>query len=521
MLTACLYLSRAALGRTGDTPVDLTPAPVLRGRTSEVAAQAEAALRTVRIVLGVLAAFVVVGYQPIDSTASWWAVGLTVAAIAATVVGLNLASLRLPQTAPALFLMQMLDVAAVAALTVGLDEPLGHTSWALLVVPVVSASVRLGAAAAAMSWALGTAAYVTAVSVGWAGRPDDLAQLVRVPGTLLAVAITAGLMARWMREGWDIQNELTETISTRERRLAALETAARELKNVSEKQAIQICAERMIALGFDAATAHQPERGDPSIAIGHDHLVAGQLPDDDIEPGSALVTVWTEGDHARSWSVSAREPHTRVVFTGWSSQSVGQELAESFLALVAQTAGAVDAARLVERLRDLANCDPLTGIANRRAFDAELSRHARSTDRLAVALVDMDQFKAINDTHGHLAGDHALIVTSRRLVSAVGADGLVARYGGDELAVLLPGASLDEAEALGRRLLATTREPISIESGVIDVRFSVGIAVAATSRDPADFLAGADRAAYRAKAEGRGQLVSVDLDEVDSQPQPA
>ncbi len=133
----------------------------------------------------------------------------------------------------------------------------------------------------------------------------------------------------------------------------------------------------------------------------------------------------------------------------------------------------------------------------------------------------MDQFKAINDTHGHLAGDHALIVTSRRLVSAVGADGLVARYGGDELAVLLPGASLDEAEALGRRLLATTREPISIESGVIDVRFSVGIAVAATSRDPADFLAGADPAAYRAKAEGRGQLVSVDLDEVDSQPQPA
>lgn len=500
--------------------MDLTPPPaILGGRNTEVAAQAEAALRTVRIVLGVLACFVVVGYQPVDASASWVAVSLTVVVIAGTVVALNVASLRLPQSAPSLFLMQMLDVAAVAALTVGLDEPLGHTSWALLVVPIVSASVRLGAAAAAMSWAVGTAAYVAAVSAGWAGRPDDLAQLVRVPGTLLAVAITAGLMARWMREGWDIQNELTAIISTREQRLAALETAARDLKNVSEEQAAEICAERMTALGFEAATAHRSGQSVPSIAFGAEDLIAERLPEHDLEPGSATVTIWTEGDHAHSWSVSVSEPHTNIVFTGWSSQAIGQELAESFVALVAQTAGAIEAARLVGRLRDLANRDSLTGIANRRAFDAELNRCARSAGRLAVALVDMDQFKAINDTHGHLAGDHALIVTARRLANVVGTAGLVARYGGDELAVLLPNATLDEAEDVGRRLLGTSRQPIAIETGALDVRFSIGIAVAATPYNPTEFLAGADRAAYQAKAEGRDQLVSVDLDEIDAHPQ--
>ena len=166
------------------------------------------------------------------------------------------------------------------------------------------------------------------------------------------------------------------------------------------------------------------------------------------------------------------------------------------------------------RLRDLANRDSLTGIANRRAFDDELNRHTRSEGRLAVALVDMDKFKAINDTHGHLAGDHALIVTARRLVNVVGTAGFVARYGGDELVILLPDTTLDAAEQLGRQLLGISREPVAIGRVTLDVAFSIGIAVATTPHDPTDLVAQADQAAYRAKDEGRGRLVSVDLDAI-------
>ena len=126
-----------------------------------------------------------------------------------------------------------------------------------------------------------------------------------------------------------------------------------------------------------------------------------------------------------------------MVISGWSEHPIDADLSGALIALVAQTAASIEAAGLVSRLRDLAASDPLTGIANRRFFDETLEQAVAGHGVVGVALIDMDGFKQINDTHGHLVGDQTLIATAERVTAAVGSAGVVARFGGDEIVVLL------------------------------------------------------------------------------------
>ena len=149
----------------------------------------------------------------------------------------------------------------------------------------------------------------------WWRPPETLTRVVRVPGTLLAVAITVGLLARWMREGWEIQHELTFAISVRERRLAVLESSARDLENVSEERALEVAADAAGALGFDAVTAQRPDATAPFITLGSTELIAADDRVGDVETGSAMVTVWTEGGRAGALGARRCASHT----PRWSS----------------------------------------------------------------------------------------------------------------------------------------------------------------------------------------------------------
>ena len=156
----------------------------------------------------------------------------------------------------------------------------------------------------------------------------------------------------------------------------------------------------------------------------------------------------------------------------------------------------------------LARHDPLTGLPNRRFFGEKLDEALRckGTDgcRVAVLMLDLDGFKSVNDVHGHLVGDQALVEFAERIAKA-SKGALVARVGGDEFAMVLPNIrSLDEPAAIARRISSAVGEPFVIAGSETVLGVGIGIAIAPDDGVTADdMVRRADLALYRAKAEGR------------------
>jgi len=177
--------------------------------------------------------------------------------------------------------------------------------------------------------------------------------------------------------------------------------------------------------------------------------------------------------------------------------------------LASVTASALDKAALHEDVTEQATRDALTGLANRRAFEAELASSAigkRSTDASGVMFLDLDGFKKINDEHGHKAGDEVLVETAQRLLHSVRDGDTVARLGGDEFTVLLRGVhNKDEAVIVAERILAAMRQPMRLSTGVeVHPTPSLGIALASgRETHPSALLKDADAAMYEAKRAGK------------------
>ncbi len=161
------------------------------------------------------------------------------------------------------------------------------------------------------------------------------------------------------------------------------------------------------------------------------------------------------------------------------------------------------------RLAHMAHHDALTGLPNRVLFREHLHRalaRARRSNGPAVLCLDLDRFKAVNDTLGHPVGDTLLRAVADRLKSCLRETDLVARLGGDEFAIVQEDASQPmDATALARRLVEILAEPFEVEGHRIVIGASVGIALASDGLDGADtMLKSADLALYRAKSDGRG-----------------
>lgn len=191
-------------------------------------------------------------------------------------------------------------------------------------------------------------------------------------------------------------------------------------------------------------------------------------------------------------------------------------LAASFaLAGLLLTVGLSDKMLQLRRDRDEASLhatvDALTGAFTRRAIDQRLAgevESARAEGRpLCVAFVDIDHFKSINDTYGHRVGDQCLRFISLRVRNALRGSDLLARYGGDELLVVMPDTPLPEAAAAAERMrVAVNCRPLSIDDHLLDCTLSIGIAQLEPGEDVAQLLARADAALYASKTAGRDRV---------------
>ena len=174
----------------------------------------------------------------------------------------------------------------------------------------------------------------------------------------------------------------------------------------------------------------------------------------------------------------------------------------------------LDAAGTLQQSNYKAHHDPLTGLANRSLLETvvnqQLALCRRNSSKLAILYIDLDGFKAVNDQHGHDAGDLVLCEVAGRIRGAIRESDVAARLGGDEFAVALIQSDMEAARKFARQFIERLSRPYAIGSAQASISASIGIAVYPDSATHIDtLLIKADRAMYQAKALGKGRIFSV------------
>lgn len=247
----------------------------------------------------------------------------------------------------------------------------------------------------------------------------------------------------------------------------------------------------------DAALAARAFSGDrPSFSA---HL--------DSEEEASAWPLRVIGAHTAIWQPVRRSVGIRgVIAVGWQrpTSPPSERLLSSLELLAGEAAVAIDRAAALERLTGMARTDPLTELSNRRGWQdelvRELARAERGELRLSIGLIDLDELKPFNDRWGHAAGDRLLLTAAARWRRRLRLTDMLARIGGDEFAVTMPGCSLSEGTAVADQLRAALPEGLSC---------SVGVAEWSRGESPAELLSRADEALYAAKNSGRDATFSL------------
>jgi diguanylate cyclase (GGDEF)-like protein len=227
-----------------------------------------------------------------------------------------------------------------------------------------------------------------------------------------------------------------------------------------------------------------------------------------------LMCVLVAGGHGirMLWLLLAADPPTSLLQQSTASLAI---LTVAALALPALTLGGLLTMHrhIVHQAEYIANHDHLTGAWSRKAFfeiaERETARSKQTRQPLALLLIDLDHFKAINDTAGHEAGDTALQLVATRARDTLRAIDCIARLGGDEFAVLLPDADLVRASAVGNALAEALRDAAASLPAQRPLTLSIGVTILLDGEPFKTTLARADSALYAAKSAGRDQVVAL------------
>jgi two-component system cell cycle response regulator len=220
----------------------------------------------------------------------------------------------------------------------------------------------------------------------------------------------------------------------------------------------------------------------------------------------------TGSDHIELPLTAGRESFGTLILAG---EHFTSEQRETAMWLVGHGLIALENARLHRTVQRQALVDSLTGLANRRlceaALEKEVARAERFTEPLALVLADLDDFKAVNDAHGHPTGDEVLREFARALQDSVREIDLAARWGGEEFAVILPGTDLAGGIKLAGRVAATLRERfvVSPAGDRLGTTASFGVAAFPAAKNAKDLLAAADSALYEAKRAGKNRVAAA------------
>ncbi|MFN8169382.1 MAG: EAL domain-containing protein [Candidatus Nanopelagicales bacterium] len=206
-----------------------------------------------------------------------------------------------------------------------------------------------------------------------------------------------------------------------------------------------------------------------------------------------------------------------VLFMGLLYSSfvlVNRTIVESIQARQVQEALTIELSEANARLAHRATHDDLTGLANRALFREVLEEHVRDSaataSRVAVLYLDVDRFKVVNDSLGHIEGDALLREVAVRLRRCVRGDDLLARLGGDEFTVVAPGIDAEAALSLGERIRSSFDDPFDVGGLRTVVSVSVGVALGHGESNATDLMRYADAALYEAKGNGRNRVVLFD-----------